>query len=65
MVFDRSVISPDLNVKAGEIGMPVHFAKSLSWPENVSVHNAAAMRLLVERGTTQYPGANWVRDANG
>jgi len=61
----RSVISPDLNVRACEIGLPLRFAKALSWPENVSVHNVAEMRKLVERGNDAYPGANWVRDAEG
>jgi hypothetical protein len=39
--------------------------QALSWPENVSVHNVAALRVLVERGCDAYPGANWVRDAQG
>ena len=60
-----SVISPDLNVKASEIGLPLRFAKALSWPEPVTAHNVEHLRELVKNGHSKYPGANFVRDSEG
>lgn len=56
----RSVISPDPYVGTNEIGIPLHFAKTLTYPTPVTELNVVEMRKLVERGPDQYPGARWV-----
>ena len=40
----RSVISPDPFLASGEIGMPVVFARKLSYPEPVTPHNVDHLR---------------------
>jgi DNA-directed RNA polymerase I subunit RPA1 len=57
----RSVISPDPYIGTNEIGIPLAFAKVLTYPTPVTEWNATEMRRLVERGPHQYPGARWVQ----
>jgi hypothetical protein len=52
----RSVISPDNYIGTNEIGIPVHFAKSLHYPTPVNNWNVKYLRTLVQRGPFQYPG---------
>lgn len=52
----RSVISPDPYMGSNEIGIPVHFAKNLTYPTPVNSWNVKYLRTLVERGPDQYPG---------
>ncbi|KAB8345883.1 hypothetical protein FH972_022938 [Carpinus fangiana] len=52
----RSVISPDPNIESNEIGIPLVFAKKLTYPEPVTEHNFHELRDAVIRGDT-YPGA--------
>ena len=61
----RSVISPDPYIETNEIGIPVVFAKSLTFPEHVTHFNVDHLRTLVENGPLVYPGANMVEDAEG
>ncbi|WFD31151.1 DNA-directed RNA polymerase [Malassezia sp. CBS 17886] len=61
----RSVISPDVNIETNEIGVPPVFAKRLTYPEPVTVHNYAQMRQLVINGPSTYPGAHAVRAEDG
>ncbi|CAM9299534.1 unnamed protein product, partial [Choristocarpus tenellus] len=61
----RSVISPDPYLGTTEIGIPLRFAKTLTFAQPVVSWNAAEMRGLVEAGAIQYPGANYVEDAQG
>lgn len=61
----RSVISPDPYIGTNEIGLPLHFAKTLTFPTPVTSLNIAEMRKLVERGPGQYPGAVWVEFPSG
>ena len=56
----RSVISPDPFLSNTEIGLPVRFAKELSYPEPVTPHNVELLRSMVVNGPTQWPGANWI-----
>ena len=56
----RSVISPDPYVGTNEIGLPRHFAATLTYPTPVTDINIQEMRTLVERGPDNYPGARWV-----
>ena len=61
----RSVISPDVNIETNEIGVPPVFAKRLTYPEPVTVHNYELMRQLVINGPDTYPGAQAVRGEDG
>ncbi|PKI82389.1 hypothetical protein MVES_003713 [Malassezia vespertilionis] len=61
----RSVISPDVNIETNEIGVPPVFAKRLTFPEPVTVHNYEVMRQLVINGPDTYPGAHAVRAEDG
>jgi DNA-directed RNA polymerase I subunit RPA1 len=61
----RSVISPDPYIGTNEIGIPLHFAKNLTYPTPVTDLNAAEMRRLVMRGPNEYPGACWVQFSDG
>jgi DNA-directed RNA polymerase I subunit RPA1 len=56
----RSVISPDPYIGTNEIGIPRHFAVTLTYPTPVTDINIEEMKTLVERGPDQYPGARWV-----
>mgnify|MGYP001762306731 FL=1 len=61
----RSVISPDVNIETNEIGVPPVFAKRLTFPEPVTVHNYELLRQLVINGPDTYPGAHAVRAEDG
>eukprot|EP00762_Andalucia_godoyi_P008421 ANDGO_04681.mRNA.1 DNA-directed RNA polymerase I subunit rpa1 len=61
----RSVISPDVNLSTSEIGIPLYFAKRLSFPTPVTERNLREMQRAVIRGPTEYPGANFVVDSQG
>lgn len=61
----RSTISPDPYLAVGEIGVPPYFAKKLSFPEQVTPWNAEHLKMLVERGCEEYPGAVAVEDDKG
>lgn len=60
----RSVISPDPYIGTNEIGLPLHFAKTLTFPTPVTSFNVTEMQVLVRRGA-EYPGATWVEFPNG
>jgi DNA-directed RNA polymerase I subunit RPA1 len=61
----RSVISPDPYIGTDEIGIPLHFAKALTFPTPVSNLNIEEMRALIIRGPENYPGAVWVQFPDG
>jgi len=61
----RSVIMPDPFIRTSEIGVPPVFAKKLTFPEHVTVHNVELMRQLVENGADIHPGANAIEDERG
>lgn len=61
----RSVISPDPYIGTNEIGLPLHFAKTLTFPTPVTSLNVTEMQELVRRGANDYPGAVWVEFPNG
>eukprot|EP00633_Aureoumbra_lagunensis_P007524 CAMPEP_0197308692 /NCGR_PEP_ID=MMETSP0891-20130614/7125_1 /TAXON_ID=44058 ORGANISM="Aureoumbra lagunensis, Strain CCMP1510" /NCGR_SAMPLE_ID=MMETSP0891 /ASSEMBLY_ACC=CAM_ASM_000534 /LENGTH=1612 /DNA_ID=CAMNT_0042793255 /DNA_START=472 /DNA_END=5310 /DNA_ORIENTATION=+ len=56
----RSVISPDPFLSSDAIGLPIKIAQGLSYPEPVTPHNVEALRLAVENGAHNWPGANYV-----
>ena len=58
----RSVISPDPYIKTNEIGLPLYFAKRLSYPEPVTPYNVKRLRAAVENGADKWFGANFVEE---
>ncbi|KIW10643.1 hypothetical protein PV08_11607 [Exophiala spinifera] len=61
----RSVISPDPNIETNEIGVPLVFAKKLTYPEPVTSHNFDELSKAVINGPDKYPGAAAVENENG
>lgn len=61
----RSVISPDPYLGTSEIGLPVRFARVLTYPQPITPWNVEQLRALVENGADTYPGANYIEDAKG
>jgi DNA-directed RNA polymerase I subunit RPA1 len=61
----RSVISPDPYIHTNEIGIPVVFAKTLTFPEPVRENNLEYLRKLVENGPHNHPGANIIEEKDG
>lgn len=59
----RSVISPDPNLETREVGVPLVFATSLTFPEKVTSFNFDKLRKMVINGQS-YPGANFI-ESNG
>ncbi|PYH99720.1 beta and beta-prime subunits of DNA dependent RNA-polymerase [Aspergillus ellipticus CBS 707.79] len=61
----RSVISPDPNIETNEIGVPLVFAKKLTYPEPVTNHNFWEMKQAVINGPDKYPGASSIENEFG
>ncbi|KIH46361.1 RNA polymerase Rpb1, domain 2 [Ancylostoma duodenale] len=58
----RTVICPDPNLRIDEVGIPVHIALTLTFPEVVNQYNIDRMRRLILNGCDSHPGANYVID---
>ncbi|KAK5973725.1 DNA-directed RNA polymerase subunit [Trichostrongylus colubriformis] len=58
----RTVISPDPNLRIDEVGVPVHIALILTFPEVVNNYNMERMKKLIMTGSDNHPGANYVVD---
>ena len=56
----RSVISPDAAIDTAEVGLPLEFAKRLSFPEQLNSHNQAFLKQCVLNGVDRHPGASVV-----
>ncbi|CCU82237.1 DNA-directed RNA polymerase I [Blumeria hordei DH14] len=61
----RSVISPDPNIETNEIGVPLVFAKKLTYPEPVTSHNFKDLQQAVINGPDKWPGAVAIENFNG
>jgi len=59
----RTVISPDPNLRIDQVGVPVHVAKIMTYPERVSRYNIEKLRGRVRNGPEIHPGANQIRMA--
>ncbi|KAL3274960.1 hypothetical protein HHI36_019736 [Cryptolaemus montrouzieri] len=57
----RTVISPDPNLEIDQVGVPMHIAKILTFPERVIQANINLMKQLVVNGPDKWPGANYVQ----
>lgn len=53
----RSVISPDVNISVDQIGVPLVFAKKLTYPQPVTPWNLQMLKQAVKNGPDVYPGA--------
>lgn len=58
--FARSVITPDPYLDTDEIGIPVEFAKKLTYPVAVTDWNNKGLHGIVLNGPNHYPGANMI-----
>jgi DNA-directed RNA polymerase III subunit RPC1 len=61
----RTVISPDPNLRIDEVGVPIHIAKTMTYPEVVNKHNIVMLRERVRNGMATHPGANFVKFVGG
>ncbi len=61
----RTVISPDPNLSINEVGVPMRIAKEMTVPVTVTPFNIEAVREFVRRGSENWPGANYVKRADG
>ncbi len=61
----RSVISPDPNIETSEIGIPMVFARKLTYPEPVTPYNIHVLREAVINGPDAYPGATAIQNEDG
>ncbi|KAK0401335.1 hypothetical protein QR680_015722 [Steinernema hermaphroditum] len=58
----RTVISPDPNLKIDQVGVPIHVAKILTFPEVINNANIEYMRKVVRNGEYKHPGATHIID---
>jgi len=61
----RSVITPDPNIKATELGVPLKMAKNLTKPVVVNFRNIKFLEKLVRNGPEVHPGAKILEKKNG
>ncbi|MFC1648543.1 DNA-directed RNA polymerase subunit A' [Nanoarchaeota archaeon] len=61
----RTVISPDSMLKINEVGVPKIIAMKLTVPEKVTDWNMEYLKGFVQRGTKEYPGANYIIRPDG
>jgi len=61
----RSVITPDPYISADELGVPIKIAMNITFSEIVNKYNFEEMQKLVRNGPNVWPGAKYVRLANG
>ncbi len=61
----RTVISPDPMLGLNEVGVPKIMAMKLTVPESVNEWNIEYLKGFVERGQSNYPGANYIARPDG
>ncbi|MDO9518500.1 MAG: DNA-directed RNA polymerase subunit A', partial [Methanosarcinaceae archaeon] len=61
----RTVVSPDPNLSINEVGVPLQIAKHMTIPVRVIGRNLELMRMYVNRGRANHPGANYVMREDG
>jgi len=61
----RSVITPDPNLSATELGVPLKMAKNLTKPVTVNERNIKFLLKLVKNGPDVHPGAKILEKKNG
>lgn len=61
----RSVISPDPFIRPDQVGVPLKFARTLTYPTPVTPWNVEVLRQAVINGADMHPGANALELENG
>jgi len=61
----RSVITPDPNIKIGELGVPLKIAKNITVPVTVNARNKSYLTTLMLNGPDKYPGAKILERKTG
>jgi len=61
----RTVISPDPNLQLNEVGVPKEIAMILTVPEKVTEWNIEYLKEFVKRGSSIYPGVNYILRPDG
>mmetsp|Transcript_29490 Transcript_29490/g.39227 ORF Transcript_29490/g.39227 Transcript_29490/m.39227 type:complete len:562 (+) Transcript_29490:326-2011(+) len=61
----RTVITPDPNLRLDQLGVPIQIAMNLTVPEIVTQHNYHYLKMLVERGANDWPGAKYIKRIDG
>ena len=61
----RSVITPDPNISAAQLGVPIQMAKNLTRPVVVNTVNIRFLEKLVRNGADVHPGAKMLEKKNG
>ena len=61
----RSVITPDPNIKIGELGVPTKIAENITFPVVVNNRNKAYLTKLMLNGPDKYPGAKILERREG
>jgi len=61
----RTVISPDPIISINEVGVPIDIAKLLTIPERINKFNLDQMKVLIENGPDNHPGANYIIRPDG
>ncbi|MDD1766388.1 MAG: DNA-directed RNA polymerase subunit A', partial [Candidatus Methanomethyliaceae archaeon] len=61
----RTVISPDPIISINEVGVPIDIAKLLTIPERINKFNLDSMKVLIESGPDNHPGANYIIRPDG
>jgi len=57
----RSVITCDPNLRLDQLGVPEEIAKRMTIPEVVTSRNINKLRILVENGPDNHPGAKFIK----
>ena len=56
----RTVITGDPNLSLDEVGVPRSIARTLTYPEKVTRFNIEKLKVFVENGPSEHPGARYV-----
>ncbi|KPI37623.1 DNA-directed RNA polymerase II subunit rpb1 [Cyphellophora attinorum] len=56
----RTVITGDPNLSLDEVGVPRSIARTLTYPEKVTRFNIERLKIFVENGPSEHPGARYV-----
>jgi DNA-directed RNA polymerase II subunit RPB1 len=61
----RTVITGDPTISCDQVGVPRSIAYNMTFPETVSIHNIDKMKILVQNGPDNPPGARSIIRSDG
>ncbi|KAI0171178.1 hypothetical protein BJ166DRAFT_215672 [Pestalotiopsis sp. NC0098] len=61
----RTVITGDANLSLDEVGVPRSIARTLTYPETVTMYNQEQLTACVRNGPTEHPGAKYIIRSDG